>query len=108
MKVDLEEYRKKGLEQGNNEIQKIKAKLPQGVSLDLKLTDIRFDRFNYDAENLYLAFMAAGDCSAAVKNLDFSIGYPKGHMKPGKVLNPGQSIVSVNGRFRFIYQGDGN
>ena len=29
-------------------------------------------------------------------------------MRPGEVLNPGQSIVSANGRFRFIYQDDGN
>ncbi len=29
-------------------------------------------------------------------------------MQPGEVLNPGQSIVSANGRFRFTYQDDGN
>ena len=30
------------------------------------------------------------------------------HMQPGEVLNPGHSITSANGRYRFIYQGDGN
>jgi hypothetical protein len=29
-------------------------------------------------------------------------------MQPGEVLNPDQSITSANGRYRFIYQGDGN
>jgi pimeloyl-ACP methyl ester carboxylesterase len=29
-------------------------------------------------------------------------------MQPGEVLNPGLSIASANGRFHFIYQGDGN
>ena len=29
-------------------------------------------------------------------------------MQPGEVLNPDQSIASANGRYRFIYQGDGN
>jgi hypothetical protein len=29
-------------------------------------------------------------------------------MQPGQVLNPGQSIASGNGQFRFIYQLDGN
>ena len=29
-------------------------------------------------------------------------------MQPGQVLNPGQSIASADGRFIFVYQGDGN
>jgi hypothetical protein len=29
-------------------------------------------------------------------------------MQPGQVLNPGESIASANGRFRFTYQADGN
>lgn len=29
-------------------------------------------------------------------------------MQPGEVLNPDQEITSTNGRYRFIYQGDGN
>jgi hypothetical protein len=29
-------------------------------------------------------------------------------MQPGEVLNPDQSITSASGRYRFIYQGDGN
>jgi hypothetical protein len=29
-------------------------------------------------------------------------------MQPGEVLNPGQSITSANGRYTFVYQGDGN
>ncbi|GAA3626734.1 hypothetical protein [Microlunatus ginsengisoli] len=29
-------------------------------------------------------------------------------MQPGQVLNPGNSITSADGRFRFVYQGDGN
>ncbi len=29
-------------------------------------------------------------------------------MQPGQVLNPNQQIVSAGGRYRFIYQGDGN
>ncbi|MGI8802983.1 MAG: hypothetical protein ACR2KV_12545 [Solirubrobacteraceae bacterium] len=29
-------------------------------------------------------------------------------MLPGQVLHPGDSITSVDGRFRFVYQGDGN
>jgi hypothetical protein len=29
-------------------------------------------------------------------------------MRPGEILSPGQSIASPNGRYRFIYQGDGN
>jgi hypothetical protein len=29
-------------------------------------------------------------------------------MQPGQVLNPGESIASANGRFRFSYQADGN
>jgi hypothetical protein len=29
-------------------------------------------------------------------------------MQPGEVLNPGQGISSANGRYHFIYQGDGN
>ena len=29
-------------------------------------------------------------------------------MQPGEVLNPGQSISSANGRYVFVYQGDGN
>ena len=29
-------------------------------------------------------------------------------MQPGEVLLPGQSIVSANGRYTFVYQGDGN
>lgn len=32
----------------------------------------------------------------------------KPSMQPGEVLNPDQSITSANGRYRFIYQGDGN
>ena len=29
-------------------------------------------------------------------------------MQPGQVLNPGNSLTSADGRFRFVYQGDGN
>ena len=29
-------------------------------------------------------------------------------MQPGEVLNPDQSIVSANSRYRFVYQSDGN
>ncbi|MCD4766367.1 MAG: hypothetical protein K8R34_07640 [Methanosarcinales archaeon] len=29
-------------------------------------------------------------------------------MQPGEVLNPGQSISSINGRYTFVYQDDGN
>ena len=29
-------------------------------------------------------------------------------MQPGEVLNPDQSIMSASGRYRFVYQGDGN
>ena len=29
-------------------------------------------------------------------------------MRPGEVLDPGQSITSANRQYRFIYQGDGN
>lgn len=29
-------------------------------------------------------------------------------MQPGEVLNPGHSISSTNGKYTFIYQGDGN
>jgi hypothetical protein len=29
-------------------------------------------------------------------------------MQPGETLSPGESITSANGRYRFIYQGDGN
>jgi tyrosinase len=29
-------------------------------------------------------------------------------MQPGEALTPGQGIVSANGRFTFVYQGDGN
>ena len=29
-------------------------------------------------------------------------------MQPGEVLNPDQAITSANGRYRFIYQSDGN
>jgi subtilisin family serine protease len=29
-------------------------------------------------------------------------------MQPGEVLNPGESITSANGRYRFVYQTDGN
>jgi outer membrane lipoprotein-sorting protein len=29
-------------------------------------------------------------------------------MRPGETLAPGQQIVSASGRYRFIYQGDGN
>ena len=29
-------------------------------------------------------------------------------MQPGEVLNPDQAITSASGRYRFIYQGDGN
>ena len=29
-------------------------------------------------------------------------------MRPGETLTPGQQITSANGRYRFIYQGDGN
>jgi outer membrane lipoprotein-sorting protein len=29
-------------------------------------------------------------------------------MQPGEVLNPDQSITSADGRYRFIYQSDGN
>jgi hypothetical protein len=29
-------------------------------------------------------------------------------MQPGEVLNPDQSITSADGRYNFVYQGDGN
>src|SRR5436190_1341726 len=29
-------------------------------------------------------------------------------MQPGEVLNPGQSIISPNGQYTFVYQNDGN
>jgi len=33
----------------------------------------------------------------------------QGHdIQPGEILNPDQSITSANGRYTFVYQGDGN
>lgn len=32
----------------------------------------------------------------------------KDNLQPGEALNPGQSIVSANGQYTFLYQGDGN
>jgi hypothetical protein len=69
--VDLGQYSRTGIEQGNREIQKLIAKLPEGIDLDLRLTDMQFRSFVYDAEYLYLSFLATGESRATVRSLNF-------------------------------------
>ncbi len=67
--VDLKEHRKKVITQAEQQINKLKSELPEGISVSTAINDLQLKHFSLSKDFLYLIVKADGRLNVSVTKL---------------------------------------